>query len=152
MGEHEGYPFYTIGQRRGLDLALGKRVYVTDIDPETNVITVGEKKDLVSTTCVARDINLMKYDRVPEDGMEITGAIRYNDDGAVGYLAQTGERRDGGLFPRRARGHHTRTGRGLLRRRRPAGRRLDQEGERGHRRAPGGLREQGPTPQQSLTR
>lgn len=91
VGEHEGYPFYTVGQRRGLDLALGTPVYVTDIDPETNVITIGEKKDLVSTTCVANDINLMKYERVPEDEMEITGAIRYNDDGAVGYLTQTGD-------------------------------------------------------------
>lgn len=88
VGEHEGYPFYTIGQRRGLDLALGKRVYVTDIDPETNVITIGEKEDLVSSTCRAKNINLSKYAKVPEDEMEITGAIRYNDDGVMGYLTQ----------------------------------------------------------------
>ncbi|MGD8426051.1 MAG: tRNA 2-thiouridine(34) synthase MnmA [Balneolaceae bacterium] len=88
VGEHEGYPFYTIGQRRGLDLALGKRVYVTDINPETNIITVGEKKDLVSATCRAKNINLSKYAKVPEDEMEITGAIRYNDDGVIGYLTQ----------------------------------------------------------------
>ena len=91
VGEHEGYPFYTIGQRRGLDLAMGKPVYVTDINPETNVITIGEKEDLVSTTCRAREINLVKYDRVPEKEMEITGAIRYNDKGTVGYLTQHGE-------------------------------------------------------------
>lgn len=88
VGEHKGYPFYTIGQRRGLNLALGKPVYVTHIDPENNIITVGEKKDLLSTTCRAKDINLVKYDRVPEENMEITGAIRYNDEGAVGYLTQ----------------------------------------------------------------
>jgi tRNA-specific 2-thiouridylase len=91
VGEHEGYPFYTIGQRRGLDLALGKRVYVTDIDPETNVITIGEKKDLVSTTCRAKNINLSKYGKVPGGEMEITGKIRYNDDGVVGQLKQLGE-------------------------------------------------------------
>jgi len=88
VGEHEGYPFYTIGQRRGLDLALGYPVYVTDIDPETNIITIGEKKDLIDTTCIAREINLVKYDEIPEDQMEITGAIRYNDNGAIGYLTQ----------------------------------------------------------------
>lgn len=99
VGEHEGYPFYTIGQRRGLDLALGKPVYVTDIDPETNVITIGEKKDLVSATCRAKDINLVKYDRVPEDTMEITGAIRYNDDGAVGYLSQLNDNEIEVTFP-----------------------------------------------------
>jgi len=88
VGEHEGYPFYTIGQRRGLDLALGKRVYVTDIDPETNIITIGEKKDLVATTCKAKNINLSKYGEVPGGEMEITGKIRYNDDGVVGQLKQ----------------------------------------------------------------
>lgn len=91
VGEHEGYPFYTIGQRRGLDLAMGKPVYVTDINPATNVITIGEKEDLISTTCRAREINLVKYDRIPEGGMEITGAIRYNDDGAIGHLEQHGD-------------------------------------------------------------
>lgn len=91
VGEHEGYPFYTIGQRRGLDLAMGKPVYVTHIDPETNVITIGEKKDLVSSTLKAGEINLIKYDRIPEEEMEITGAIRYNDDGAIGYLTQTSD-------------------------------------------------------------
>lgn len=91
VGEHEGYPFYTIGQRRGLDLALGKRVYVTDINAETNVITIGEKKDLVSTTCRAKDVNLSKYGEVPGGEMEVTGAIRYNDDGVMGQLKQLGE-------------------------------------------------------------
>lgn len=91
IGEHEGYPFYTIGQRRGLDLALGKPVYVTKIDPITNTITVGEKKDLVSSTLRAGEMNLIKYDKIPQEKMEITGAIRYNDDGAVGYLTQTGD-------------------------------------------------------------
>jgi len=91
VGEHEGYPFYTIGQRRGLDLALGKRVYVTDINPDTNVITIGEKEDLVSTTCRAKNINLSKYAEVPGGEMEITGAIRYNDDGVIGHLRQLGD-------------------------------------------------------------
>lgn len=91
VGEHEGYPFYTIGQRRGLDLALGKRVYVTDINPETNVITIGEKKDLVATTCRAKNINLSKYGDVPGGEMEVTGKIRYNDDGVVGQLKQLGD-------------------------------------------------------------
>lgn len=88
VGEHEGYPFYTIGQRRGLDLAMGKPVYVTHINPITNTITIGEKEDLVSSTLVAGEMNLVKYDKIPEDEMEITGAIRYNDDGAIGLLTQ----------------------------------------------------------------
>lgn len=43
MGEHEGVPFYTIGQRRGLNLALGKPVYVRELDAQNNRITIGEK-------------------------------------------------------------------------------------------------------------
>ena len=91
LGEHEGYPFYTIGQRRGLNLPMGKPVYVTDINPLTNTITIGEKEDLVSSTLIAREINLIKYDRIPEKDMDIIGAIRYNDDGAHGTITQTGD-------------------------------------------------------------
>ncbi|MBD3615281.1 MAG: tRNA 2-thiouridine(34) synthase MnmA [Gracilimonas sp.] len=99
VGEHEGYPFYTIGQRRGLDLAMGKPVYVTHIDPVTNTITIGEKEDLVSSTLIAGEMNLIKYDKIPEDEMEITGAIRYNDDGAIGYLSQISENQMKVHFP-----------------------------------------------------
>lgn len=99
VGEHEGYPFYTIGQRRGLDLAMGKPVYVTHIDPETNTITIGEKEDLVSSTLIAGEMNLIKYDKIPEAEMEITGAIRYNDDGAIGYLTQLDDERMKVHFP-----------------------------------------------------
>ncbi|MDX1591682.1 MAG: aminomethyltransferase beta-barrel domain-containing protein, partial [Balneolaceae bacterium] len=81
-------PFYTIGQRRGLDLPLGKPVYVTHIDAERNVITIGEKEDLISTTLRAKEMNLVKYDRIPDGEMEITGKIRYNDNGAIGTLRQ----------------------------------------------------------------
>ncbi|MCG8373005.1 MAG: tRNA 2-thiouridine(34) synthase MnmA [Balneolales bacterium] len=91
LGEHEGYPFYTIGQRRGLNLPMGKPVYVTHINPYSNTITIGEKQDLVSSTLIAQEVNLIKYDQIPEDGLDIIGAIRYNDEGAFGKINQTGE-------------------------------------------------------------
>ncbi|HEY0610389.1 MAG TPA: tRNA 2-thiouridine(34) synthase MnmA, partial [Chitinophaga sp.] len=43
VGHHKGYPFYTIGQRKGLDIALGRPVYVTGIIPETNTVVLGEE-------------------------------------------------------------------------------------------------------------
>ena len=46
LGQHKGYPFYTIGQRKGLDIALGKPAYVTAIDPDTNTVILGEESDL----------------------------------------------------------------------------------------------------------
>ena len=88
VGKHKGYPYYTIGQRRGLDLPMGYPVYVTDIDPVNNVITIGGKEDLISTTCLAKELNLVKYDSIPGGEMEITGKIRYNDSGAPGTITQ----------------------------------------------------------------
>lgn len=81
VGEHDGYPFYTIGQRRGLDLALGTRVYVTNIDPDTNTITVGPKEELMQQTLKAGEVNLIKYPSLKEE-RPAWGAIRYNDEGA----------------------------------------------------------------------
>src|SRR6476661_5075276 len=46
LGKHKGYPFYTVGQRKGLDIALGKPVFVTRILPETNVVVLGDEEDL----------------------------------------------------------------------------------------------------------
>ncbi|NBC19352.1 MAG: tRNA 2-thiouridine(34) synthase MnmA [Bacteroidetes bacterium] len=87
VGEHEGYPFYTIGQRRGLGLALGEPVYVTAIDPETNTITVGPREDLMQQTLAARQINLIKYSDLREE-RPVVAKIRYNDPGAPGLAWQ----------------------------------------------------------------
>ncbi|MEX0927857.1 MAG: tRNA 2-thiouridine(34) synthase MnmA [Balneolales bacterium] len=91
VGKHKGYPFYTIGQRRGLHLPMGKPVYVTDINPETNVITIGEEEDLINSRCSAKNITFGKYGGLPEAEMPVTGAIRYNDEGEAGFVTKTGE-------------------------------------------------------------
>ena len=90
VGRHEGYPFYTIGQRHGLGLALGEPVYVTAIDPETNTITVGPREALLRQTLVARQINLIKYPDLGEE-RPVVGKIRYKDDGAEGLAWQQGD-------------------------------------------------------------
>lgn len=91
VGTHKGYPYYTIGQRRGLDLPMGYPVYVTHIDPVNNIITIGEKEDLIQTTCTAKELNLIKFDEVPGGEMEVTAKIRYNDAGAPAILTQLSE-------------------------------------------------------------
>ena len=90
VGKHEGYPFYTIGQRRGLNLALGEPVYVTDIDPETNRITVGPKDELFRTGLIAREMNFVGAADLREP-REVTARIRYNDDGAPAVAWQSGD-------------------------------------------------------------
>jgi len=47
IGEHEGYPFFTIGQRKGLGAAFGKPMYVTEIQPQTNTVILGDVEDLL---------------------------------------------------------------------------------------------------------
>ena len=90
VGQHEGYPFYTIGQRRGLGLSLGFPTYVTRIDAETNTVTVGERDDLLGQTLTARQLNFVK---APDlfDERPVTGQIRYKDAGAPALAWQTGD-------------------------------------------------------------
>jgi tRNA-uridine 2-sulfurtransferase len=77
LGGHNGYPFYTIGQRKGLKIALGQPAYVTDIDPAANKITLGSRDDLMSDT-----INVEKYlgqkAETLQDGAQLMCKIRYN--------------------------------------------------------------------------
>ena len=80
LGKHRGYPFYTIGQRKGLDIAFGKPVYVTAIHPENNTVVLGEEKDLAGQTMMVSGLNMQKYEIVPE-GMEAITKIRYKDKG-----------------------------------------------------------------------
>lgn len=85
LGKHKGYPFYTVGQRKGLDIALGKPAFVTEIIPETNTVVLGNEDDLNRTEMTVTGINLMKYDALPDD-MDAVIKIRYKDKGAPGSL------------------------------------------------------------------
>ncbi|MEE2710832.1 MAG: tRNA 2-thiouridine(34) synthase MnmA [Gemmatimonadota bacterium] len=53
LGEHRGYPLYTIGQRKGLGLAAGRPIYVVNIRPETNTVVVGDDEDLLCPSLTA---------------------------------------------------------------------------------------------------
>lgn len=77
IGQHRGIPFYTIGQRRGLGLATGERVFVVDIDPTTNTITVGPEEAILSDKLIASDNNFILFDEL-SDPMKVEAQIRYN--------------------------------------------------------------------------
>ncbi len=87
LGKHRGYPFYTIGQRKGLDIALGKPAFVLDINPETNTVILGDEVDLEKNTVQVGKLNMIKYDTLPQ-GIEATTKIRYKDEGALSILKQ----------------------------------------------------------------
>jgi tRNA-specific 2-thiouridylase len=79
VGKHEGHQHFTIGQRKGVGVALGHPIYVVDIDPAENRVTLGEKSELLKTTLIANDTNLLG-DRISlaKDGLRCTAKIRYN--------------------------------------------------------------------------
>ena len=91
LGEHDGYPFFTIGQRKGLGIATGTPLYVTDIRPETNTVVLGGKEDLAKQTAWVRQPNFQKVVNLP-DGMEATVKIRYKDRGTPATLHMDDER------------------------------------------------------------
>ena len=85
LGKHKGYPFYTIGQRKGLDITFGKPVYVTGINPDDNTVILGDEEDLNRAEMIVSKINWIKYDGIT-DGMEATTKIRYKDQGTISNL------------------------------------------------------------------
>ena len=82
MGTHRGYPFYTVGQRKGLGLAFGEPRYVTEIQPDSNRVVLGKVEDLLRNGMTVSQINSMKYETIPE-GIEAVTQIRYNDPGVL---------------------------------------------------------------------
>ncbi len=77
VGTHHGYPFYTIGQRKGIG-AYGRRMYVTEIQAESNTIHIGEEKELLHSTLFACQTNWVNP---PQDGSSIRAGVmvRYKD-------------------------------------------------------------------------
>ena len=88
LGKHKGYPFYTIGQRKGLEIAMGHPVYVTSINPNTNTVVLGDEVDLEQNDMLIAKMNWVKYDGIT-DGMEAITKIRYKDKGALSNLYNT---------------------------------------------------------------
>lgn len=85
VGKHKGYPFYTIGQRKGLDIALGYPAFVTKIIPETNTVVLGEIHELDQNIMTVGGLNMVKYADIPAN-MEAITKIRYKDAGTLSHI------------------------------------------------------------------
>jgi tRNA-uridine 2-sulfurtransferase len=77
LGKHKGCLHHTIGQRKGLGIAVGEPVYIVDIQKDANVIVVGKKDDLLSNTLRVSNINFTKYEKPPHS-LIADVKIRYN--------------------------------------------------------------------------
>ncbi|MCI8449256.1 MAG: tRNA 2-thiouridine(34) synthase MnmA [Eubacterium sp.] len=80
LGEHKGISHYTIGQRKGLGIALGKPMFVTEIRTGTNEVVLGENEDLMTLDLTADHMNYMAVPRL-EAGQQIMAKIRYSHAG-----------------------------------------------------------------------
>ncbi len=90
LGKHQGYPFYTVGQRKGLGVAFGEPMYVTKIQPDTNTVVLGKVDELVRNGMTVGQVNWMKYTTIPDD-LEVVTKIRYKDVGTLSRLHQVGD-------------------------------------------------------------
>lgn len=80
LGTHKGITHYTIGQRRGLELPMGERVFVTEIRPETNEVIIGSNEDVFTGTVLCDRVNYMSVEGL-EAPRRVLAKIRYNHKG-----------------------------------------------------------------------
>lgn len=90
VGKHEGYPFYTIGQRKGLGIALGYPAYVTEIQKEKNRVVLGTFDELARNGMYVNKLIMGKYASLSER-METITKVRYNDSGHPAVIEQAGD-------------------------------------------------------------
>ena len=87
VGTHKGFPYYTIGQRRGLNIALGKPVYVSRLDPEHNVVFIDDEEGLYKSGFMTKESNMLKREKLDKPA-ELNVKIRYNDSGSPAIVEQ----------------------------------------------------------------
>jgi len=90
VGKHQGYPFYTIGQRKGLGIAFGHPMFVTRINAADNTVVLGTADELHRKQAWVRDLNLVKYESINEPLQAVT-KIRYKDAGSESTIVQMGD-------------------------------------------------------------
>ena len=90
LGPHKGIMHYTVGQRKGLGLALGYPAFVIEIRPETNEVVIGTNEDSMSNYVRANKLNFMSIEDL-EGERRVWTKIRYNHKGAWCTIKKTGE-------------------------------------------------------------
>jgi tRNA-specific 2-thiouridylase len=91
IGEHPGHQHFTIGQRKGVGVALGHPVYVVNKNPQANTITLGEKDDLRVHQVVANQANWLVEVPALDEAVPCTAKFRYNSPPVDAVLRRTGD-------------------------------------------------------------
>jgi tRNA-specific 2-thiouridylase len=92
LGEHQGLPFYTIGQRKGLGIAAGEPLFVLRLEPASNQVVVGPARELGKDRLVARDVNWVAG-QPPACPIEAQIKIRYKAHPTPGTILPFGDDR-----------------------------------------------------------
>lgn len=90
LGKHKGIIHYTVGQRKGLGLSMGKPVFVLAIRPDTNEVVIGDNEDTFHTKLSASKINLMSIYNL-DKSINVNAKIRYSHRGAPCLVEKTGD-------------------------------------------------------------
>lgn len=90
IGRHKGMVHYTVGQRKGLDLAMGHPVFVVELRPDTNEVVIGNGEEVFSDRLYANRLNFMSIEDL-EGEMMVEAKIRYSHKGAKCTIKRTGD-------------------------------------------------------------
>jgi tRNA-specific 2-thiouridylase len=90
LGEHQGIIHYTVGQRKGLGIALGKPAFVKNIDPKNNTVTLCDNEELFSRELTAKNINLISVESISEP-IRVKAKVRYRHEAQWATVTQTDE-------------------------------------------------------------
>ncbi len=91
LGRHKGITHYTVGQRKGLGLAMGHPVFVTEIRPDTNEVVIGDNEQILKKIVICDNINYMAEQEIDENKI-YTAKIRYNHRGAACHLKRNDDK------------------------------------------------------------
>jgi len=97
LGEHKGIAFYTIGQRRGLGVSAGERLYVVNINTSRNEIVLGKEEEVYTSGLIASDIHTISGEPMSE-AMRLFARIRYRHEGSKATITPIGEGRQRVIF------------------------------------------------------
>lgn len=91
IGRHKGVIHYTVGQRKGLGIALGEPVYVSEIRADSNEVVLGKADSLLKDEIFCRKLNFLSIVDLPAgDSIRTNIKIRYHDGGCSGTITRTG--------------------------------------------------------------
>ena len=90
LGRHKGICHYTVGQRKGLNLSMGRPVFVVQIRPETNEVVIGDNQDVYTNSLRCSHLNWMALEGLGDGELRAKAKIRYSHEGAACTIRQIG--------------------------------------------------------------